>query len=179
MAGYGADAVCPYMAYVAIEKLVEEEKLPKDVPLTKLFYNYRKACGKGMLKVMAKMGVSTLASYKGAQVFEAVGIGAEVIDVCFRDTPSRIAGVNMALVARDYLRQHEVGFFPRELTDVTTHELENPGEYAYRSNPKSEAHINDPGAIAALQVTRQAHCDAYAHPHHHVDVLSFSNQATC
>ena len=85
--------------------------------------------------------------------------------MCFRDTPSRIAGVNMALVARDYLRQHEVGFFPRELTDVTTHVLENPGEYAYRSNPKSEAHINDPGAIAALQVTGQSqHCDAHVHP---------------
>ena len=132
MAGYGADAVCPYMAYVAIEKLVAEEKLPADVPLSKLFYNYRKACGKGMLKVMAKMGVSTLASYKGAQVFEAVGIGSDVIDLCFRDTPSRIEGVNLSLVARDYLRQHETGFFPREITDVSTHDLENPGEYAYR-----------------------------------------------
>ena len=158
MAGYGADAVCPYMAYIAIEKLVAEEKLPADVPLSKLFYNYRKACGKGMLKVMAKMGVSTIASYKGAQVFEAVGIGAEVIDLCFRDTPSRIEGVNLALVARDYLRQHETGFFPREITDVSTLDLENPGEYAYRSNPRSEAHINDPGAIAALQVGSKMFC---------------------
>ena len=114
-------------------------------------YNYCKAAGKGMLKVFAKMGVSTLQSYKGAQIFECLGLNAEVVDTCLRGTASRIGGLSFVDVARDYLRQHQMGFFPRENTDINNDQLENPGEYHYRAAPSAEAHINDPSAIAALQ----------------------------
>jgi glutamate synthase domain-containing protein 2 len=114
-------------------------------------YNYCKAAGKGMLKVFAKMGVSTLQSYKGAQIFECLGLSDEVVDSCLKGTASRIGGLSFVDVARDYLRQHQMGFFPRENTDINIEMLENPGEYHYRAGPGAEAHINDPSAIAALQ----------------------------
>ena len=162
MTGYGADAVNPYMAFVAIERLVREKHLDSATAVEDYIYNYRKAAGKGMLKVFAKMGVSTLQSYKGAQVFECLGLGSDVIDLCLKDTPSRIAGLSFEDVARDYLHQHRFGFFPRETTDINVDQLENPGEYHYRAAPSAEAHINDPGAIAALQdAARTGNKNAY------------------
>jgi len=152
MTGFGADGVNPYMAFEAIAKLQQDNvNVSKDKPLEKLIDNYRKAMGKGMLKVMAKMGVSTLMSYKGAQVFECLGLGPEVINKCFCGVASRIKGLDLATVAQDYLNQHTKGFLPRPNTDVNLTALENPGEYAYRAAPGSEAHINDPGAIASMQ----------------------------
>jgi glutamate synthase (NADPH/NADH) len=150
MVGFGSDGMNPYMAYVAIEKLLNEKKIAP-MSLDDLEYRYRKAAGKGMLKVFAKMGVSTIASYKGAQVFEAVGLGKEVIDLCLCGTASRIAGLQLVDVARDYAHQHEQAFFPRKTTDINVTDLENPGEYMYRSAPNAEQHINEPNAIAALQ----------------------------
>ncbi len=112
---------------------------------------YKKALGKGMLKVMAKMGISTLASYKGAGVFEAVGLGEDVMNTCFPGAASRIAGLSFEDIGRDYMQQHLAAFFPRDVTDINAVELENPGEYHYRANTGAESHINDPSAIAALQ----------------------------
>ena len=104
-----------------------------------------------MLKVFAKMGVSTLQSYKGAQVFECLGLNTHVVDMCLKGTASRIGGLSFLDVARDYLKQHQFGFFPRENTDINIEQLENPGDYHYRASASAEAHINDPSAIAALQ----------------------------
>ena len=151
MAGFGADAVNPYMAYVAIERALQEDPKLKGITYEKAVANYKKALGKGMLKVFAKMGVSTLMSYKGAQVFEALGLGDDVVNLCFVDVASRIGGLSLKDLGQDYINQHAKGFLPRPVTDVTTEALENPGEYHYRATPGSEAHINDPAAIAAMQ----------------------------
>jgi len=151
MAGFGADAVNPYMAFLAIERLIAEDPKLKNMPLDKAVYNYKKALGKGMLKVFAKMGVSTLMSYKGAQVFEALGLGKDVIDLCFCGVASRIGGLSLKDLGQDYINQHAKGFLPRPVTDVTVEALENPGDYHYRATPGAEAHINDPAAIAAMQ----------------------------
>lgn len=113
----------------------------------------RAQVGKGMLKVFAKMGVSTLMSYKGAQIFEALGMGPETVAKCFVGVASRIKGLDIATIAADYIAQHKKGFLDRECTDINLLALENPGEYAYRAAPGSEAHINDPGAIASMQVS--------------------------
>jgi glutamate synthase (NADPH/NADH) large chain len=101
MTGYGADAVNPYMAFVAIDRLIREKHLSADKPTDEYDYNYAKAAGKGMLKVFAKMGVSTLQSYKGAQVFECLGLSSEVVNTCLKGTPSRIGG-NLSYYSRIY-----------------------------------------------------------------------------
>jgi glutamate synthase (NADPH/NADH) len=90
-------------------------------------------------------------SYKGAQVFECVGLGKDVVDTCLCDVASRIGGLSFDDIARDYLNQHRVGFPPRDCTDVSLEGLENPGEYLYRANPGSEFHINEPSVLASLQ----------------------------
>ncbi|RHY34894.1 hypothetical protein DYB32_000595 [Aphanomyces invadans] len=153
--GFGADGVCPYMAYHALgymnsEGLVEAIA-KKKVETAALWANYQTAVGKGLLKVMSKMGISTLQSYKGAQVFEAVGLGADVIDRCFYGT------TNMATLYDDIARLHEAGF--------PTHSLEmplvrNPGQYHAREN--GELHFNTPSAIVALQTAARTQSrDAY------------------
>jgi len=152
MTGFGADAINPYMAYVALAKMkADNVSVPSGHTQDKLVANYIKSVGKGMLKVFAKMGVSTLMSYKGAQIFEALGMGPETVAKCFVGVASRIKGLDIATIAADYIAQHKKGFLDRECTDINLLALENPGEYAYRAAPGSEAHINDPGAIASMQ----------------------------
>lgn len=94
MLGFGADAICPYVVYESLGVLNERGVLAarSGTLLTneKVFENYRKACGKGILKVMSKMGISTLHSYKGAQIFEALGLASEVVDKCFTNTTTRL-----------------------------------------------------------------------------------------
>ncbi|RHX98279.1 hypothetical protein DYB36_003768 [Aphanomyces astaci] len=148
--GFGADGVCPYMAYHALAHMNNEGLLEaiakKSMDTKELWTNYQTAVGKGLLKVMSKMGISTLQSYKGAQVFEAVGLGPDVIDRCFYGTTSRLQGSNMETLYDDIARLHEAGF--------PTHSLEtplvrNPGQYHAREN--GEFHFNTPSAIVALQ----------------------------
>jgi glutamate synthase (NADPH/NADH) large chain len=111
-----------------------------------------------MLKVMAKMGISTLQSYKGAQIFEAVGLGTDVIDLCFSGTVSRLQGVSFAVLEQEALRRHALGFPPSE--DDRMHSLPNPGEFHWRST--GEVHAWDPQAIFSLQVAaRRGDGDAY------------------
>jgi glutamate synthase (NADPH/NADH) large chain len=131
-------------------------------PVTKedqdLVYAYRKGVAKGMLKVMAKMGISTLHSYKGAQIFEAVGLRDEVINRCFAGTASRIQGVDFNVLAEEALRRHAIGY-PQQAVDAIP-VLPNPGEFHWR--PDGERHMWDPPAIADLQVAaRNNSRDAY------------------
>jgi glutamate synthase (NADPH/NADH) large chain len=131
-------------------------------PVTKedhdLVYAYRKGVAKGMLKVMAKMGISTLQSYKGAQIFEAVGLKDEVIDRCFAGTASRIQGVDFKVLAEEALRRHALGY-PEQAVDRTPI-LPNPGEFHWRAD--GERHMWDPPAIADLQVAARSNShDAY------------------
>ena len=159
--GYGADAVCPYLAFELSGKL-EREGVLSQITGEKAAMNYRAACNDGILKVMSKMGISTLQSYKGAQNFEALGIDREVIVRCFNGTASRIAGVGFRALALDTLTFHEFGYPTRDTTSIPgLHEF---GEYHWRDG--GQVHVNQPEAIASLQSAvrnkNQNAYDAYA-----------------
>jgi glutamate synthase (NADPH/NADH) large chain len=148
--GYGADAINPYLAFEALfqakrDGLLSEEESPND---DSIVADYRKGVAKGMLKVMAKIGISTLQSYKGAQIFEAVGLGENVIDRCFKGTASRIKGVELDVLAEEALRRHELGYPSRDVVRLPV--LPNPGDFHWRSG--GELHMWNPDTIANLQV---------------------------
>jgi glutamate synthase (NADPH/NADH) large chain len=136
-------------AHPAIERVADVEEYD---PVTKEDHNlvaaYRKGVAKGMLKVMAKMGISTLQSYKGAQIFEAIGLRDEVIDRCFSGTASRIQGVDFHVLAEEALRRHALGY-PEQAGDRFP-VLPNPGEFHWRAG--GERHMWEPSTIADLQV---------------------------
>ena len=150
LVGYGADAINPYLAFEALwqarrDGLIEDAKLDSD---DKIVAAYRKGVAKGMLKVMAKMGISTLQSYKGAQIFEALGLNHEVVDRCFAGTASRVEGVDFSVLADELLRRHEIGYPRRD--GIRLPVLPNPGEFHWRAT--GERHAWQPQAIANLQV---------------------------
>ena len=150
LTGFGADAINPYLAFEALwqarrEGWFEEDGLPSDEQVTAA---YRKGVAKGMLKVIAKMGISTLQSYKGAQIFEALGIGEQVIERCFVGTASRIEGVDFDILAKEAIRRHELAYPSRPGERSPT--LPNPGEFHWRA--EGERHTWDPQAIAGMQL---------------------------
>jgi glutamate synthase domain-containing protein 2/glutamate synthase domain-containing protein 3 len=150
--GYGCDGVCPYMAYEAICKMNEdgmvEATTKREFTDDECMNNYRKAAAKGLLKVMSKMGISTLQSYKGAQVFEAVGLADEVVDRCFTGTTTRIQGADFEAIYRDLERFH-ADAFPEHATE--DHILvRSDGQFHYRDG--GEAHLNTPDGMANLQI---------------------------
>ncbi|KAJ5518460.1 Glutamate synthase central-N [Penicillium expansum] len=116
--GYGADAINPYLALECILKMNREKLIRKDIPDEKVVQNYQSSCDGGILKVMSKMGISTLQSYKGAQIFEALGIDDSVIDRCFSGTASRIRGITFDLIAQDAFAFHERGYPSRPIVEV-------------------------------------------------------------
>ncbi|MCH2059910.1 MAG: glutamate synthase large subunit [Verrucomicrobiales bacterium] len=168
LVGYGADAINPYMAFEALwkarrEGLCDPDEFGDDQSLVGA---YRKGVAKGMLKVMAKMGISTLHSYKGAQIFEAIGLQDEVIDLCFVGTASRVQGVNLDELAEEMLRRHSLGFPPREEDMMET--LPNPGEFHWRAD--GEKHMWNPNSIAALQTAaRTNNFDSYREFSDHIN----------
>ena len=146
--GYGADAINPYLAFEALfqsqrDGLLDQDKYDDDA----IVAAYRKGVAKGMLKVMAKIGISTLQSYKGAQIFEAVGLGEEVIERCFKGTASRIKGVDLEVLAEESLRRHEKAYPPREVVRLPV--LDNPGDFHWRKG--GELHMWNPDTIANIQ----------------------------
>jgi glutamate synthase (NADPH/NADH) len=147
LVGYGADAICPYLAIECILKLSREGLIRKKLSDEELIGNYKHSCDGGILKVMSKMGISTVQSYKGAQIFEALGIDDEVVDRCFTGTATRIRGMTFELIAQDALALHEKGFPSRSITEVPG--LSETGEYHWRDG--GEAHVNDPVSIANIQ----------------------------
>ena len=159
--GFGVDAINPYLAFESIwqsqrEGLLEGEAFDDD---DKIVAAYRKGVAKGMLKVMAKMGISTLQSYKGAQIFEAVGIAGDVIERCFKGTPSRVEGVGFEVLAEESLRRHEMAYPALDTTRIPV--LENPGDVHWRDS--GERHMWNPQTISAIQdATRNNSQDAYA-----------------
>jgi glutamate synthase domain-containing protein 2/glutamate synthase domain-containing protein 1/glutamate synthase domain-containing protein 3 len=147
LTGYGAGAVNPYLAFATLHDLLAEGFIPDKYTYEKLEKNYIKAVGKGLLKVMSKMGISTQQSYRGAQIFEAIGLNTPLVDEYFTWTPSRIAGIGLDAIAEEALRRHEHAY-PR--TDVPqTLNLDVGGQYQWRR--KGEAHIFSPDVIAKLQ----------------------------
>ena len=152
--GYGADAICPYLVFETLATLREEAKL--QLSDEQIFKNYVSAMERGISKVMAKMGISTLQSYKGAQIFEAVGLGQEVIDKCFKSTASRIGGSNFDVLAAEAINRHCQTYNLAETSDNLV--LPDPGYYHWRSG--GEKHINEPQAIANLQVAARTNAPA-------------------
>ena len=146
--GYGADAINPYLAFEALWQARRDGLMDPSLDDDKVVAAYRKGVGKGMLKVMAKMGISTLQSYKGAQIFEALGLKDEVIDVCFVGTASRIQGVSFDVIAEETLRRHNLGF--PEKVDSRLKQLPNLGEYHWRA--EGEKHAWSPMSISSLQI---------------------------
>jgi glutamate synthase domain-containing protein 2/glutamate synthase domain-containing protein 1/glutamate synthase domain-containing protein 3 len=147
LTGYGAGAVNPYLAFATLEQMQREGYLPADKPIEKLEKNFVKAAGKGLLKVMSKMGISTQQSYRGAQIFEAVGLSRKLVDDYFTWTASRIEGVGIETIAEESLRWHESAF-PR--TPVARSlGLDVGGQYQWRR--KGEAHMFNPDVVAKLQ----------------------------
>jgi glutamate synthase (NADPH/NADH) large chain len=158
LVGYGADGINPYLAFEALWQTRRDGLLDGEKSDEKIVVAYNKAVAKGILKVMSKMGISTLQSYKGAQIFEAVGLGADVIDRCFAGTASRIKGVNFEILAREALRRHAIGY--PETVENKLPVLPNPGEFHWRA--EGERHMWDPQAIADLQVAARTNSrDAY------------------
>ena len=145
--GYGVDAICPYLAIECILKMQREKLIRKKVPAAQMVQNYKSSCEGGILKVMSKMGISTLQSYKGAQIFEALGVDDAVVDRCFTGTATRIKGMTFELLAQDGLAMHERGFPTRPIVQVPG--LPESGEYHWRDG--GEAHVNDPVSIANVQ----------------------------
>ncbi|RDY08688.1 hypothetical protein CR513_07057, partial [Mucuna pruriens] len=167
LVGFGADAICPYLAVEAIWRLHVDGKIPPKASgefysKDELVKKYFKASNYGMMKVLAKMGISTLASYKGAQIFEALGLSSEVIERCFAGTPSRVEGATFEMLARDALQLHELAFPSRVFSPGSAEAiaLPNPGDYHWRKG--GEIHLNDPLAISKLQEAASTNSiDAY------------------
>ena len=145
--GYGADAICPYLTFEAIMKLKRDAILGEDQSSDKLIRNYTKSCNNGILKVMSKMGISTLQSYKGAQIFEILGLSASVVQKCFAGTASRIKGCGFQTLAIDAFALHQLGY--PTINSPAEPGLHESGEYHWRTG--GEEHINDPVSIASLQ----------------------------
>lgn len=141
--GYGASAINPYMALESLLEMYEKGLLPEVKEKKKVFSNYQKAIGKGLLKVLSKMGISTLQSYQSAQIFEALGLGPEVIDRCFKGTISRISGISFDELAEEVLIRHRAAY--------GTHSpvLEAGGVYQWKR--RGEKHLFNPETIHLLQ----------------------------
>ncbi|WP_455382815.1 glutamate synthase large subunit [Salinispira pacifica] len=147
LVGYGADAVNPYLAYETMWQMAREGRILSDLSEEEILANYAHAVEAGMRKVMGKMGISTLESYKGAQIFESVGIAQEVIDRCFAGTASRVQGVDFEILAEEALRRHRAAY-PARNVPVGFEDL-NPGDYQFRTG--GEKHMWDPESIALAQ----------------------------
>ncbi|QBP77153.1 glutamate synthase subunit alpha [Herbaspirillum huttiense] len=144
LAGYGAEAIHPYLAMDTLADLAKG--LPGDLSPEKAIYNFQKAVGKGLLKVMSKMGISTYMSYCGAQIFEAIGLSKALVDKYFKGTASNVEGIGVFEVAEEALRLHTAAF---SADPVLANALDAGGEYAFRI--RGEEHMWTPDAIAKLQ----------------------------
>lgn len=144
--GYGAEAVCPYVALSSVRQMVRR-KMVTGVTESEAEARYIRAIGYGILKVMSKMGISTLQSYRGAQVFEAVGISTDVIDRYFCGTASRIGGIGLDILAEEVRMRHERAFPRKKVSGV--HHLDVGGQYQWRRG--GERHAFSPTAIANMQ----------------------------
>jgi glutamate synthase (NADPH/NADH) large chain len=158
--GYGAGAINPYLAFETIEDLITQGLYGLGgVDPHEAVKKYIKAAGKGVLKVMSKMGISTVASYRGAQVFEAIGLDQELVDEYFTGTVSQIAGIGLDQIAEECERRHLLAYPPRP--DERAHrDLDLGGEYQWRR--EGEYHLFNPDTVFKLQhATRAKRWDVY------------------
>ncbi|MCV9966479.1 glutamate synthase large subunit [Pararhizobium sp. BT-229] len=146
LAGYGAEAINPYLAFDTLTDMHKRGEFPKEVDGSEIVYRYIKAVGKGILKVMSKMGISTYQSYCGGQIFDAVGLQSELVDRYFFGTATQIEGIGLEEIARETFNRHQAAFGSDPILKNT---LEIGGEYAYRM--RGEGHAWSPDAVASLQ----------------------------
>jgi len=149
LAGYGAEAIHPYLAMDTLSEMAKD--LPGDLAPYKAIANFQKAVGKGLMKVMSKMGISTYMSYCGAQIFEAIGLNKALVDKYFKGTASNVEGIGVFEVAEEALRLHLLAF---SNDPVLANALDAGGEYAFRI--RGEEHMWTPDAIAKLQHSARA-----------------------
>ena len=146
LVGYGADAINPYLAFESLWQARQDGLLDQS-SYDEMVNAYKKGVAKGILKVMAKMGISTLQSYKGAQIFEAVGLADEIIDKCFPGTASRVQGVNFDVLVKEIERRHELAYPKLDQNKIKV--LPNPGDFHWRHG--GDTHMWDPKTISNLQ----------------------------
>ncbi len=146
LAGYGAEAINPYLAFDTLLDMHKHGEFPKEVSEDEVVYRYIKAVGKGILKVMSKMGISTYQSYCGAQIFDAIGLSSELVEKYFFGTATIIEGIGLAEIAEETVARHKAAFGK---DPVLANTLDIGGEYAYRI--RGENHAWSPDSIAALQ----------------------------
>ena len=146
LAGYGAEAINPYLAFDTLLDMHRRREFPPEVEQDELVSRYIKSVGKGLLKVMSKMGISTYQSYCGAQIFDAVGLRSDFVARYFTGTATTIEGVGLEEVAREAAERHRLAFSD---DPVLLRSLEVGGEYVYRM--RGEAHLWSPDAVATLQ----------------------------
>ena len=155
LAGYGAEAVHPYLAMQTLQAIHQD--LPGELSVDKAIYNYVKAIGKGLSKIMSKMGVSTYMSYCGAQLFEAIGIDTVTVEKYFTGTATRVEGIGVFEIAEEAIRTHRLAY---SQDPVLAHMLDTGGEYAWRA--RGEEHMWTPDLIAKLQhSTRNGNFNTY------------------
>ena len=142
--GYGASAINPYMAFAVLDDLVKKGEVQMNYETAEK--NYIKAIGKGLYKVMSKMGISTIRSYRGAKIFEAVGLSEDLLSTYFGTATSSIGGINLEQIAQDYTAFHDAGFLPKEISPL----LPNIGQFSYRKD--GEQHAWNPETISTLQL---------------------------
>jgi glutamate synthase (NADPH) large chain len=168
LVGYGAAAVNPYLAFETIEDLVARGAIPG--PAENAVANYVKALSKGVLKVMSKMGISTIASYTGAQVFEAFGLGGDVVDEYFTGTPSLLGGVGLSAIAAEAAARHAAAY-PEVPTARAHRRLDVGGEYQWRR--EGELHLFNPETVFLLQhATRERRYEVFGEYAAKVDELA-------
>ena len=142
--GYGSSAICPYMAYAVLDDLVKKGEVQMNYETAEK--NYIKAICKGLYKIMSKMGISTIRSYRGAKIFEAVGLSEELLKSYFGTATSTIGGIRLEEIAKDYITFHDSGFTPSETDPLLPH----IGQMSYRKD--GEKHAWNPDTISLLQL---------------------------
>src|SRR5579885_695014 len=145
LVGYGAGAINPYLAYASLAGMIHDGRL-KDLSEEEAVEHFIKAVGKSLIKVASKMGISTIQSYRGAQIFEAIGLSQEVIDKYFTWTASRLGGIGLDVIARESANRHRLAYKADPNLDG---ELEVGGQYQWRR--RGEFHMYNPNTVAKLQ----------------------------
>ena len=143
--GFGADSVNPYLAYETLFHLIEDGQLEQHPEIAVIYY--RKAVHKGVMKVLSKMGISTLQSYRGAQIFEALGLADDIVERCFTGTTSRIGGATLEMIAKDTIARHEEAYSSDDNFEASY--LDTGGIYQWKKD--GEFHLWNPESIASLQ----------------------------
>ncbi len=146
LVGYGANAINPYLAFESIEDMRKRKLINPDISYEKAIQNYIKAIGKGMLKIMSKMGISTIQSYTGAQIFETIGLSQDLVDAYFTGTATKLGGIGLDVIEEETLLCHHVAY-PKER--IEANDLGVGGNYSYKQ--RGEKHLFNPEVIYLLQ----------------------------